>query len=217
MNYMMIGVFAFLITGSVGMFYATVRKTKKEKEAAPATPPFDSTGNFFETKENTPPSSDGARSVVRPTTQREQRLDEIKARRETGLCLYCDKRATHVVPQITLLRPLLDPLYRRLNVVPVNHWAIDIAPGIEIPHDICGNHHAISRGHLERRIAENQVDYAAFVERQRHEMYEYEVYALDERMLDDANTVKRGKKQKKVAEVALLQRPNLKVANGNGG
>jgi hypothetical protein len=202
----------------VGLFFATLRY-RRHKEAALANLPFDSTPASSEAIESTPPSFDGVKVVARSggLTPREQRQEDIRIRYETRMCLYCDKTASHVIPQLKQIRPVLDPLYRYLNVVPVNRWKIEVDLGIEAARPLCETHHSIARSHLERRVAENQVDYAAFVERQRHEMYEFEAHALDERMLDDANTVKRGKKQKKAADVAAIQRPNLKIANGGQG
>lgn len=98
------------------------------------------------------------------------------------------------MPQLQLIRPVLDPLYRYLNVVPVNRWKIEVTLDITVPLDLCEAHHAIARGHLERRMAETQLEYAHFTEKQRHEIYEFEAYALDERMLEDANAIKRNKK-----------------------
>lgn len=181
------------------------RRSARKLEAAMVAPIAPAS---FALRDSVPP--EGAKSPPRAVTPREQRQEEVRARRDTGLCLYCDKLAAFATPQLVLIRPLLDPLYRRLNVVPVNRWKIVLEPSTEAPHDVCTTHQAIARSHLERKVAENQVDYATFVERQRHEMYAYETYALDERMLDDANEVKRGKKQRKPTEVATVQRGALK-------
>jgi hypothetical protein len=198
----------------VGLFVASTRY-KRSKEVAPVALPFEETPALSVAADSTPPSSDGVKVAARSggTTPREQRQEDIRIRHETGLCLYCDKTASHVIPLLRQIRPVLDPLYRYLNVVPVNRWKIDVDLTSDQARPLCETHHSIARSHLERKIAENQVDYATFVERQRHEMYEFVEFALDERMLDDANAVKRGKKQKKVAEVTQLQRPNLKVAS----
>jgi hypothetical protein len=209
--------FSFLMS-VIGLFVFAITR-KRAEEAALATLPFPSTHDVSDQRESTPPSSDGVKSAARSggTTQREARQEEIRARFQTQLCLYCDKRATHIVPRLKQITPKFDRLYRYLNVVPITRWEIivdkqhssDACP-------LCETHHGIARSHLERRVAENQVDYAAFVERQRNEMYEFEEYALDERMLDDANTVKRGKKAKKGADVASIQRNGLKAVNGGG-
>ena len=207
-NYIAIFIVLFVV---IGMFVLLVKLRRPKETAALTILPLVE-GASFEAIESTPPFSDGVRVVARSTaTPREQRQEEIHQRQDTGLCLYCDKRAAFSIPLLKQIRPVLDPVYRYLNVVPVHRWKIEITPTSESVAELCEVHHAIARSHLERRIAENQVDYAGFVERQRHEMYEFEVYALDERMLDDANTVKRGKKQKKMAEVR-----NLKLANGTG-
>ena len=201
-------VLSLLLTGTVaGLLLFTIRRGFKHQEIE-----AHSEASLTLVRDSSPPVIEGSKAP------RERRQDEIKFRRDTKMCLYCDKPADHVVPQLKQLQPLLDPLYRYLNVVPVNRWKIELEPGIEVPQDVCRVHHAIARSHLERKIAENQVDYASFVERQRHEMYEFVEYSLDERMLDDANTIKRGKKPKKLAEVAQIpQRANLKAVNGGGG
>jgi hypothetical protein len=199
-------VLAFLSTVPLALFIWAARARRKEA-AAMTNPPFTQVLEISEAPESTPPISDGVRSVARGTTPREVRQEEMRLRRATGLCLYCEKRANSQTPHLTLIRSPFDPIYRYLNVVPVNRWKIDVALVSESSPDLCETHAAIARSHLERRIAENQVDYASFVERQRNEMYEFERYALDERMLDDANAAKRGKKQKKLADVMQLQRP----------
>lgn len=215
------GMFAIIasviVLSVVGGLFAASLRYKRNKEVAQVALPFDDAPLISGAADSTPPSSDGVKLAVRSggLTPREQRQEDIRIRHETRLCLYCDKPASHVIPKLRQIRPVLDPLYRYLNVVPINRWKIEVEQLSDQARPLCETHHSIARSHLERKVAENQVDYAGFVERQRHEMYEFVEYALDERMLDDANAVKRGKKQKKTAEVAPLQRPNLKVA-GNG-
>jgi hypothetical protein len=179
----------------VAIVIAVVRSVSKKPEVATSNNPLDPTDPSSEASESVTPSSDGVKPVApRPGTPREKRREEILARQQTRACLYCEKRARFAMPQLHLIRPLLDPLYRYLNVVPVNRWQIEVTLDITVPLDLCEAHHAIARGHLERRLTELQLEYATFTERQRHEIYEFEAYALDERMLDDATAIKRNKK-----------------------
>ena len=181
----------WFVVGAVALFglgaAIVARKRRGERPRLPPSEPA------FAATESTPPSSDGAQSAVRCGSRREQRAVELYERAETGLCLYCDKHASHQVPEVRLIRSALDPLYRRLNVVPVNRWAIVLHHSVDDPFLLCEAHHAIARSHLERRMADNQVEYAAFVEKQRHAMYAYTTYELDERMLSDAQQIRRGR------------------------
>ncbi len=103
-------------------------------------------------------------------------------------------------------------MYLWANVVPINRWRIEETPDVRFPHMLCEQHHAIARSHLERRIAENQVDYARFVEGQRNEMYAYTRYELDERMLADVNSIK-GIEMPKRARKAKTQAPEAGSSN----
>lgn len=153
--------------------------------------------------ESTSPSSDGAKANGRSggPVSREQRACDREQRYETGLCLYCDKNATQPLPNIVLLRSAFDWVYRRLNVVPMNRWKVVLDAGLfdeAPPKLVCPNHATIARSHLERHLAETQVDYARFVENQRDELLEYTEYGMDERMLADAIRIRRGKPSKRV-------------------
>jgi len=187
----------------VGMVALVARSKRQGARALP--PPPVQADDSSEATASTPPSFEGARSAARAGTSRELRAAEIAEHVGTHVCLYCPKHASRQIPQLVLIRPLLDKVYLWANVVPINRWKIDETPDISFPHLLCEQHHAIARSHLERRIAENQVDYAGFVERQRNEMYEYTTYALDERMLADVNSIKgldnpkRGRRTKTLA------------------
>lgn len=159
-------------------------------------PPFLPEPTVSETGESTSASFDGVKSVAKAGTSRELRTLEIHERVQTGLCLYCERPASRQVPQVRQIRSVLDPLHRWLNWVAFNRYAIDLEPPIEIPHSVCEQHHSIARSHIERHLADNQSDYAAAVERKHNEMYEFTNYSLDERMLADANQVRRGKRPK---------------------
>lgn len=158
--------------------------------------------------ESTPPSSDGVKSVGRSggPVSREQRALDREQRALSGVCLYCEKPATKPVPRIVLLRSAFDWVYRRLNVVPMNRWKVALGPGLFADPwetDVCPDHSEIARSHLERHIAETQLDYARFVENQRDELLEFTEYGMDERMLADANRIRRGKPSKR-AEAASV-------------
>lgn len=179
-------------------------------------------------RDSTPPISDGVKLVVRNggNTARELRREEIKARAQTGMCLYCDLPATQAQPTLYLPVSIFDKLYRRLGVVPVARWIVRSNPrsfftfkdsqsiNAEHPVCLCDTHHAMARAHLERKVAENQMDYATFVTKQRLEMYEYQAHALDECMLQDTVEIRRGKKKKGTQEAG--QRAQLKAVPGSG-
>lgn len=188
---------ALVLTGVALALVGLVVRSRRGARALP--PPPVLAEDSSEATASTPPSSDGARSVARAGTPREQRILEINERSYTGMCLYCEKHASRQIPQLKLIRSTFDRIQLRVNLVPINRWAIELHPDVSIPHLLCEQHHAIARSHLERRIAENQVDYASFVERQRHEMYEYVTFGLDERMAADVNVIKRGRRPKAAA------------------
>lgn len=145
------------------------------------------------------------------STAREQRESILLERLQTGCCRYCDAKAVKQVPGLKLITSWLDSIYRYLNVVPIARWKIEIERDISIPNSLCEKHHEIARGHLERKIAENQVDYAVFVEKLRSDMYEFERFSLDERMREEVETIKRGKSKKTIASNNVL---SLKAKNG---
>jgi len=156
---------------------------------------------------STLPSNDGAPSVVRlmtgpALTPREVRATAIRERCELGLCLYCDRHACRALPEVRLIKPLLDPLWRRLNVVPVNKWKIVTDVGVDAPYKVCDAHSATARSHLEQRMAENSVSYAKFVVQQRDEMFEFVEFALDEIMLQDSDRIRRKRPEKPAAQRA---------------
>lgn len=168
-------------------------------------PPFAIEPTVSEALESTPPFSDGVKPAAKAGTPRETRTLEIAERVQTGQCLYCERPASRQLPQVRQIRSFLDPLHRWLNWVAFNRYAIELQPPIEVPHSVCEQHHAIARSHIERHLADNQSDYAAAVERKHYEMYEFTNYALDERMLADANQVRRGKRPKApMAEVRSI-------------
>lgn len=180
--YVLMGIALFAVLGAVVSH-------RRAGVRAPHLPPQAVASS--EAIESTPHSFDGARSgPQRTATSRDVRAMQIEARARTCLCLYCDRPASRQVPQLRLIRPTFDALYRWANVVPINRWKLELEPDISVPHLVCEQHHAIARSHLEARIAKSQVEYAAFVEGQRDALYEFESYALDERMARDAERIR---------------------------
>lgn len=170
--------------------------------------PFALGESSSEATPSTPPSNDGAQPVVRlmtgtALTPREVRAGAIRERCEQGLCLYCDRNASRALPEVRLIKPLLDPLWRRLNVVPVNKWKIVTDVGVDAPYKVCDAHSATARSHLEQRMAENSVAYAKFVVQQRDEMFEFVEFALDEIMLQDSDRIRRKRPEKPVIQRAM--------------
>jgi hypothetical protein len=203
-NLAVFGVVAFFFVCGVALsIIPVVQKWRNARLALAALPLAPGDVSSVPT-ENTSPSSDGAKSVARNggPVSREQRATDRDVRACTGLCLYCDKLARRPLPRIMLLRSAFDWLYRHLNVVPMNRWKVVVSAPMtaeteEWPSRVCPDHADIARSHLERHVANTQVDYARFVEEQRDELLEFTEYGMDERMLADANRIRRGKPYKR--------------------
>lgn len=142
--------------------------------------------------ESTPPSLPGASTFARPTTTtRERRALEILERAASGACLYCERDALRAIPQLDQPRSILDPIHRRLNVVPVQRWVINLTPDVSVPLRVCEVHQATARGHLDKKLADYAAARAAFDEAQRDEIYDFIEYGLDERMNEDVQKAKK--------------------------
>lgn len=154
--------------------------------------PFALDDNSSGASDSTPPSYVGATSAARPTTTaRERRAQEIRERAASGACLYCERDALRAVPQLDQPRSFLDPIHRRLNVVPVQRWVINLTPDVSVPLLVCERHQATARGHLDKKLADYSVARAAFDEAQRDDIYDFVEYGLDERMLEDVQRAKK--------------------------
>lgn len=193
---------AIAVAALVGLLYAIRRHRRVEVERAAAAVAA------MEQPSSDADQKSGARIVATP---REQRAVALRDRERSGLCRYCEQRATHQVPRLRQVQSLLDPLYRWLGVVPVARWRIEVQAALDegIPEVLCEMHAGSARSHVERYVAECSVDYAGFVERQRRELEEFAVYALDERMSDDAAAIRSRRRSKKSgAQVTPLRAVN---------
>lgn len=90
------------------------------------------------------------------------------------------------MPQLRLVRPLFDGVYRKLGVVPLRRWYLDLTPPVDAPTHLCEVHQTMARGHLERELAQSHVEYAEFCDRQLQHIVRYADVGLDERMKEDA-------------------------------
>lgn len=115
---------------------------------------------------------------VRPGPEQPTALDRA--------CRYCGKPGGFPVPQMMLVRPMADWMYRRLGVVPLRRWRVEVNPGVEAPTHLCEVHQEMARGHLERRLAESHVEYAAFCEKQILDMHDFAESGLDALMKKNA-------------------------------
>lgn len=218
-----------LVLATVVVLFVGALRMGKNKEAAKELPPFSNSSSADPQRDSTPPISDGLKLVAKSggVTAREQRKEDLRSRIGTKLCLYCDLPATEPQPIVSLPISWLDGFYRKIGVVPVARWVVDPNPRkwwsfvtseqLDVAHPccLCDTHHAIARSHLERKVAENQTDYASFVSKQRLEMYEYQAHGLDETMQNDTNEIRRGKQRKRNQDPAAQPRTNLKAV-GNG-
>lgn len=101
-------------------------------------------------------------------------------------CRYCDRPGGFPVPQLKLRLPLFDSLYRRLGMVPMRQWYLDVEPEVDVPSDLCLVHQTMARGHLERELAKGQVEYAEFCDQQLQRLHSYGEQGLHARMEEDA-------------------------------
>lgn len=164
---------------------------------------------------SSPPEGDPKRSQLSP---RDQRLVDLRERDKTGLCRYCDAPAKRQVPRTQPITHLLDALYRRLNVLPVHQYRLEMEAPLDegVPEVLCDMHQGIARGHVEAEIADDLRDCANFAEKRRARMLEFHMHALDERMKADADAMRQKKTPKKAAAV---ERPvtQLRAVNGGNG
>lgn len=211
-----------VMVACVWVFVRTWRRSQGEIALAKAAAelgvsnpgPFVMGGESSPTPESTPPISAGVPSVKRSGgAYREQRAQDVKERSARGVCLYCENPAEHTAPRAVIQRSLFDGLYRYLNVVPMSRVRIDTSTpwppfggifsekgaGPTLTH--CPYHHTLARGRWERWIANRTSDYARLVEEQNAELYEFDRYALDEQMKDEAE-----------ATLARVQRPRQRAS-----
>lgn len=143
-------------------------------------------------------SSDGARSAVRAGMSPREALEaELRDRAASGRCLICPERATHAMPRRSLVRSFLDPLFRYYGIVASDRYRIDVHVEVDHPPCLCQSHHLIARSALERKSAEMTERYAAFVEKGRYEMLEYERFEVFETVLAHEQEIRGRKPQKK--------------------
>jgi len=185
MDYVQIVTYLFLSAAVVGLFVKVARdKRKVSVEAMPA-----------ETEAPVRKSNPPEISPPRRLSEREQRDVDIRARYETGCCLYCDRSATHARPRVKLVTSLLDPLYRRLGVVPRDQYQLEVHSRTESDIQLCEDHHVIARSRLECKLAEISGAFAQHVIRERDGMIRFQRYEVDEDMKNEAETTRRGKPQ----------------------
>jgi len=166
---------------------------------------------------STEPSETAKTAKTANLSPREEREVQNLERIKTGKCRYCEETATEQFPARVQIKPILDPVYRRFGLHPVAQYKIVLQRDPSIHKDcLCGMHADMARAHLEQHTSEHQTDYAQFEVKRRGEMFEYERYALDERMRDDAEQLKKGKKKKTGPEQQgqLLQFNGKKKAAG---
>lgn len=157
-------------------------------------------------------TTENAQTPPTYSTPREALEGYYQDRIKTGVCCFCQAKAIKQMPALELISSYLDGLYRYLNVVPLARWKIVIERDVSVPNALCEKHHEMARGHLESKIAENQTNYATFIEKVRIEMYEFERFGILEKMKDEVETIKRGK-SKKIPNNNIIPLKNNKAAN----
>lgn len=183
---LVVGVAAF------GIFY----KTTRMKLTRTVTDLADELFPAHDATDSTPPAEHVPVRAPQGTPREMRDLQNLE-RQKTGRCRYCEAPATKPQPRLVQVIPTLDGLYRRLGVLPVARWRIELGGDPDVHKDaLCTEHADLARSHLEKHTQEHSTDYADFVVKQRLEMHEFARYGLDERMKDDADGLKRGKKKK---------------------
>lgn len=168
--------------------------------------------------ESTPPAlPSGADDRL---TLRERRTEEIRRHLAVHFskrtCLYCPAAAVKPAPVFRPVRSVLDPLLRRLGVTRMDRWFVDTEPGTDAPHLLCERHFERARGLMERELADVTADGAAFMDRLRLRIHTYEQYELDEQLLNDVQTIKRGRPKRTtraLPETSVVRQ--LKTASGD--
>ena len=132
--------------------------------------------------------------------------------------MICPDKATHAMPRRSLVRSLLDPLFRYYNIVAADRYRIDVHLDVDHGPCLCEAHHHISRAALERKSAEMIERYAQFIERARYEMLEYERFEIYETVIAHEQEIRARKPQKrqKAAPIAAVVPINDKKAANSG-
>lgn len=148
--------------------------------------------------ESAPSTSDGPKSVARAGGSLRDALEaDLKDRAASGRCLICTERSTHPMPRRSRVRSILDPLFRHYQIVAADRYRIDVHIDVDHPPVLCEAHHHVCRGALERKSAEMTERYAAFVEKGRYEMLEYERFEVFETVLGHEQEIRSRKPQKR--------------------
>jgi hypothetical protein len=163
-------------------------------------------------------SDPGQKSPRTGGTLRDTLESELRDRAMSGKCLICPDKATHAMPRRSLVRSLLDPLFRYYNIVAADRYRIDVHLDVDHGPCLCEAHHHIARAALERKSAEMIERYAQFIERGRYEMLEYERFEIYETVIAHEQEIRARKPQKrqKAAPIAAVVPINDKKAANSG-
>jgi hypothetical protein len=163
-------------------------------------------------------TSDGPKRDVRAGGSLRDALEaELRERASSGRCLICTERSTHPMPRRSRVRSVLDPLFRHYQIVAADRYRIDVHIDVDHPPVLCEAHHHVCRGALERKSAEMTERYAAFVEKGRYEMLEYERFEVFETVLGHEQEIRSRKPQKRQKPeklAAVVSIGEKKAANG---
>lgn len=222
----LIGILAVVITTI--MVIVALTASKKEQKAQETMPegsdtPFSLEGSSALAQpspvhESASTTSDGPKSAARAGGSPRDVLEaELKDRAASGRCLICTDRSTHAMPRRSRVRSILDPLFRHYQIVAADRYRIDVHIDVEHQPVLCEAHHHVCRGALERKSAEMTERYAAFVEKGRYEMLEYERFEVFETVMGHEQEIRARKPQKRQKPEKLAQVVSIgdkKAANG---
>lgn len=139
---------------------------------------------------------------------RELRAQEIQERIRRGVCIYCEERSTHRLPQSRTIRPIMDWLYRHLNAIPTNRIVLDVSTRRVLFRDdpaygevvaLCEHHHSSSRLHWQEYLSGRTRQFARLATEQQSDLLEFERYRLDEMMREEAEDMLKSPSKRKKA------------------
>jgi hypothetical protein len=187
------------------LLFATFAFVRKQKVKA-------NTDQFSDLPLSLPPPSEAPK--VPSLTQREQMEEELNKVRTQGRCVICGGAGEKATPKLVPKKSILDWLHRKLNAIAPQRREIQEEFDPTVPLDLCRDCQPMARAHVNAFMVDQQLEAAGLVEKQNHACREFQRYGLYERMRENANAIKRGRKKRQPPTLAVV--PMTKAVNGQG-
>lgn len=165
--------------------------------------------------DSTPPAPlDSPKGALTP---REAREVFLKERRELGVCRYCDETAQAGWPSFVPVKATFEGARRFLNATSNTRWTIDLGRDAEHK-ELCHKHHEQVMGYFDAQVAKERKEYAHFANEKRLEMFEFERHVADEVIVEEMQTLRRGRSKKKAPapKADNVVKMPVKKATGTG-